>query len=265
MPNRNDLFDFDETTASNNDNVQGANIAENCAPSGINNAIRGLASIVKRAVGSQGNAIASAATTAIGAPGTALYTKITGATAITSFGTVAAGTLRILEFEGALTLTHNATSLILPGAANITTATGDVMLAISEGSGNWRVLNFQQAAAAATIANKPTFLAHKNGTDQTGVTSATDVKVTFGTEDWDTAGGFASSTFSPTVAGKYRLSASVNFDNTNGVDNELLTIMIYKNGSEHRRVQNRRNVAAGAQSTAISVIVDNDGNDTFEV
>ena len=32
MANKNDLFDFDEITAVNNDNVQGANIAENCAP-----------------------------------------------------------------------------------------------------------------------------------------------------------------------------------------------------------------------------------------
>jgi hypothetical protein len=79
MANKNDLFDFDEITALNNDNIQGANIAENCAPSGINNAIRGLASIVKRAIGSQGSAIASAATTAIGAPGTALYTTIRNA------------------------------------------------------------------------------------------------------------------------------------------------------------------------------------------
>lgn len=144
MANKNDLFDFDETTALNNDNVQGANIAENCAPSGINNAIRGLASIIKRALGSQGSAIASAATTAIGAAGTALYTTVTGTTAITSFGTVGAGTLRIIEFTGALVLTHNATSLKLPGSANITTAAGDVGFFLSLGSGNWKMSAFQQ-------------------------------------------------------------------------------------------------------------------------
>ncbi|HET6158717.1 MAG TPA: hypothetical protein VFE34_10265 [Dongiaceae bacterium] len=149
MANKNDLFDFDETTALNNDNVQGANIAENCAPSGINNAIRGLASIIKRALGSQGSAIASAATTAIGAAGTALYTTVTGTTAITSFGTVGAGTLRIIEFTGALVLTHNATSLKLPGSANITTAAGDVGFFLSLGSGNWKCLHFSRADGAA--------------------------------------------------------------------------------------------------------------------
>jgi hypothetical protein len=145
MANKNDLFDFDETTASNNDNVQGANIAENCAPSGINNAIRGLASIVKRALGAQGSAIASAATTAIGAAGTALYATVTGTTAITSLGTVGAGTFRIVEFAGALTLTHNATSLKLPGAANITTAAGDIAFFISLGGGNWKCLHYSKA------------------------------------------------------------------------------------------------------------------------
>lgn len=149
MANKNDLFDFDETTAVNNDNVQGANIAENCAPSGINNAIRGLASIVKRAIGSQGSAIASAATTPIGAAGTALFTTITGTTAITSFGTVAAGTLRILEFASSLTLTHNATSLKLPGSGNIQTAAGDVAILLSLGAGNWKCLYFGRADGTA--------------------------------------------------------------------------------------------------------------------
>lgn len=113
--------------------------------SGINNAIRGLAAIVKRAVGSQGSAIASAATTAVGAAGTALYTTITGTTAITSLGSVGAGTFRIVEFTGALTLTHNATSLKLPGSANVTTAAGDVGFFISLGSGNWKCLHYSRA------------------------------------------------------------------------------------------------------------------------
>ena len=149
MANKNDLFDFDETTAVNNDNVQGANIAENCAPSGINNAIRGLAAIVKRAIGSQGSAIASAATTAIGGAGTALYTTISGTTPITSLGSVGAGTFRIIEFTSGLTLTHNGTSLKLPGSANITTAAGDVGYFVSLGSGNWKCLHYSKADGSA--------------------------------------------------------------------------------------------------------------------
>ena len=163
MANKNDLFDFDETTAANNDNVQGANIAENCAPSGINNAIRGLASIVKRAIGSQGSAIASAATTPIGAAGTALYAIVTGSAAITSFGVVGAGTLRILEFAGTLTLTHNATSLKLPGSSNILTAAGDVGFFVSLGSGNWKCLHYSKADGSAVASFDGTLVSSDGG------------------------------------------------------------------------------------------------------
>lgn len=83
--------------------------------------------------------LASATTTDLGAAA-APYLNITGTTTITGFGTAAAGTLVLLRFAAALTLTHNATSLILPGGANITTQAGDTAWAISEGSGNWRLI-----------------------------------------------------------------------------------------------------------------------------
>ena len=54
------------------------------------------------------------------------YISITGTTTITGFDTIAAAAERILTFTGISDLTHNGTSLILPTAANITTAAGDV-------------------------------------------------------------------------------------------------------------------------------------------
>ncbi|TPK70210.1 hypothetical protein FJ930_19785 [Mesorhizobium sp. B2-4-15] len=93
------------------------------------------------------NAIASATTTDLStATGTSV--TITGTATITGFGTLPAGVLRHLTFAGAATLTHNATSLILPGAANIVTAAGDTATAQSLGTGNWRVRSFQRAAQA---------------------------------------------------------------------------------------------------------------------
>lgn len=83
----------------------------------------------------KGADIASAATTDIGAA-TGRFVHITGTTTITSFGTKTAGVIRILTFDGALTITHNATSLILPGAANIGTSAGDTAVFVSEGGGN---------------------------------------------------------------------------------------------------------------------------------
>lgn len=95
----------------------------------------------------KGSDIASATTTDIGAA-TGNYADVTGTTTITGLGTVQAGTQRIVNFTGALTLTHNATSLILPGGANITTAAGDTAIFVSLGSGNWRCVAYQKASAA---------------------------------------------------------------------------------------------------------------------
>lgn len=92
----------------------------------------------------KGNALASAATVNIGAA-TGEYLHITGTTTITAFDNAQAGTGRVVVFDGALTLTHNATSLILPTAANIATAAGDVARFRSEGSGNWRCVGYMRA------------------------------------------------------------------------------------------------------------------------
>lgn len=93
--------------------------------------------------------IASAATTNIGGSAT-IQVSITGTTTITGFGTVGAGTQRWGRFTGALTLTHNATSLILPnGGSNITTAAGDRFSATSLGSGNWLVNDYTRADGTA--------------------------------------------------------------------------------------------------------------------
>ncbi|MCA2930484.1 MAG: hypothetical protein ING36_06910 [Burkholderiales bacterium] len=88
--------------------------------------------------------LASAATTDIGAQNTVLL-NITGTTTITSFGTNYNGP-RYVRFDGVLTLTHNATTLILPGAANITTEPGDSAIVVPSGSpaNGWRLIGFQK-------------------------------------------------------------------------------------------------------------------------
>lgn len=88
--------------------------------------------------------MASAATLNL-ASATGPYVSVTGTTTITALGTVQAGAHFTLHFQGALTLTHNATSLILPGAANIVTAAGDIAMFKSEGSGNWRCVGYLRA------------------------------------------------------------------------------------------------------------------------
>jgi hypothetical protein len=98
----------------------------------------------------QGANIASATTTDLGAMA-GNYALVTGTTTITGLGTVSAGTRRKVTFTGILTLTHNATSLILPTEADITTAVNDTAEFISLGSGNWICTNYQRADGTGLV------------------------------------------------------------------------------------------------------------------
>lgn len=107
--------------------------------------------------------IASAATTNIGTVAAGDTVHITGTNTITSFGTSTSvnGLLRIVVFDGALTLTHNATSLILPTGANIITAAGDTAEFVCENTslGYWRCTGYQRkdgtALSATTATTQP--------------------------------------------------------------------------------------------------------------
>lgn len=96
--------------------------------------------------------IASASSVAIGAAAANDIT-ISGTTTITSFDTIAAGARRTTTFSGILLLTYNATSLIIPGAANLTTAAGDVAEWISLGSGNWRCIDYTKANGTSVVSS----------------------------------------------------------------------------------------------------------------
>lgn len=76
------------------------------------------------------------------------------------------------------------------------------------------------------------FKANKNGTDQTGIVSATNTKLTFTNELWDGGGWYDTSTsrYTPQVAGRYRFAAAA-LVSANVVDQQQYVAMIYKNGS----------------------------------
>jgi hypothetical protein len=94
--------------------------------------------------------IASATTCDLGSKNAESLT-ITGTTTITALGTVSAGIIKRVTFSGALTLTYNATSLILPSNANITTVAGDTAEFESLGSGNWRCNWYQRDDGKALV------------------------------------------------------------------------------------------------------------------
>lgn len=100
--------------------------------------------------------IADGAAITIGEGG--YFNLITSTTAITSFSITTNKTGRTfrVRFNTARTLTHNATSLIIPGGSNITTAQGDIAQIRSLGSGNVVVEWYTKADGTALVAASAT-------------------------------------------------------------------------------------------------------------
>lgn len=101
----------------------------------------------------KGANIASGATVTVGSDGNTFH--ITGTTTITAITPQQAGHWFVFIFDGALTLTHNATTLRLPGAANITTAANDYALFVADTAANVHCMCYTKAdgstlAAAST-------------------------------------------------------------------------------------------------------------------
>lgn len=128
------------------------------------------AALLAEGLGVKGADIASAATLSL--PTVGNYFDVTGTTTVTAISARAAGRIVRFRFTGALTLTHNATSLILQGSVNKLTVAGDVAEFVSLGSGNWRQVNYWSAAGGpGTIVQMASF--------QTGALSYTTVQIPF--------------------------------------------------------------------------------------
>ena len=113
-------------------------------------------------------------------------------------------------------------------------------------------------ATAGVPINGPAFSATRNGAGNQTVSAATYTKVLFPTEEFDTNSCFASSTFTPTVAGYYQLNAAVGLNSTG----ESL-IQVYKNGSNFKTGQD---IVGTIYNLAFSTLVYANGStDYFEV
>lgn len=101
-------------------------------------------------VGGGAATIASASTTDLWSVAPAAVT-VSGTTTITAFANASAvpGTMKIVKFASVLTLTHNATSLVLPGGENLTTAAGDYALVVATSDTNVAVASYFKADGTA--------------------------------------------------------------------------------------------------------------------
>ena len=110
-------------------------------------------------------------------------------------------------------------------------------------------------------ANTPAFEATKNAL-QYGVTLNSDVKITYETEIFDTAGNYASSRFTPTTAGKYFVYCNQRIITQNNNTLSRTQLKIFKNGSQYQNAMSDFNLAENyirATGNHISATVDMNG------
>lgn len=199
----------------------------------------------------KGADVASAATTNIWATDGNLI-HVTGTTGITSLGTAAQpGASRTVVFDGVVTLTHNASTLVLPGGSNHTTTAGEVIEFVADTT--TKIVMKSKSSQSATD-TKIAFSVHRNGSNQTLIApGAVSTQVQFTSEDYDIGGCFSSYRFTPTVEDIYHISLSTRFTGlTVGASSTLKAACILKNGVEVARQDNFSSV------TGISVSVEKD-------
>jgi hypothetical protein len=122
----------------------------------------------------------------------------------------------------------------------IQTANGVIMANLNSSGAN---IGFQLASTLA-----PCFSAYQ-ASPQTGISAATLTKVTFDTEEFDTNNNFASSRFTPTVAGYYQISGGVQ----TGGSPEVMIVEIWKNGSVNKRFGNSNSATVSQISGSVLI------------
>ena len=157
----------------------------------------------------KGADIASAATLVLGTDGN--YFDVTGSTGPITAITVAAGTLFMLQFDSTPTLTHHATALNLPGAANIIAAAGDRLIGFATAANTVHVLDYIRANEGEYVSSS---VAAGSAVSLTSGASANVTSISLTAGDWDIFGGVgftgnAATTMTVAIGGISTVSATV--------------------------------------------------------
>jgi hypothetical protein len=139
----------------------------------------------------------------------------------------------------------------------ITTADNTGTLNLQSGGTTIATINstgLSMASGKVLAPTGPSFSASSSSTSS--ISHATNTKIPFATEDWDTNSNYDNTTnyrFTPTVAGYYQVNIKIQLDNT-GSGGETYTAL-YKNGSSHKRVGFTPNIASTQRSPVGSILV----------
>jgi len=140
----------------------------------------------------------------------------------------------------------NVTNAKIDSVAN-TKITGNIISSQITSVANTQITgNITQAQIATGVAGTgPAFIAYANTT--TSLTSGVYTKITFNIEEYDTNSNFASSRFTPTVAGYYQISGGVGV----GASATSVYAIVYKNGSAY----NGQYTSATTLQASVSTLV----------
>jgi hypothetical protein len=155
-------------------------------------------------------------------------------------------TISAPDVSGTNTLTLPAnTGTVLTSASTITPSAGTVT----------------QASLSTNVAgNGPAFRAYQDA-GQT-ISNTTFTKVTLATEDYDTASCFASSRFTPTVAGYYLCTGNIRFSASTA--GPVIVAAIYKNGAAYQNFEGSTN-SSDSSTQVTSLVYLNGSTDYVEL
>ena len=135
---------------------------------------------------------------------------------------------------------------------------GSVTVSVPAVSGSNTVTIPAVTGTVMVSSNMPAFSAGQSAS-ATSVPDSTQTKIIFDLEEFDTNNNFASSRFTPTVAGYYQINACVNFS----AASKALFSTIYKNGSAYKRGQQSGSASASGQNSIVSSIVYFNGSSDY--
>jgi len=120
------------------------------------------------------------------------------------------------------------------------------MTTIIDGSAG---ITFPNSSVQSIAASSGPSFSYYQSVAQT-LSSSTWTKITFTTSEWDTTGGmYASSRFTPTVAGYYEISAAF----TNAASSASTGVSLYKNGTSYKRLFST--IGGGSASTGAGTVL----------
>ena len=117
------------------------------------------------------------------------------------------------------------------------------------------------AVTTAKITGGPAFSAY--ATSNQSISDSAFTKITFGTEEFDTASCFASSRFTPNIAGYYQFVGCINLAVTSATG--VTIVSFYKNGSEFKRGCQMPNTNGNVQPNSSAFIYLNGLSDYVEL